>query len=210
MSARYTVVRRTWSKEVPAASRIPARFRNTRCVGTVMSPSTITPLAGSSGIWPETKSSEPARIACEYGPMAAGAADVETASRIDGLRRLDDLAGTEAARAHAQPLDTAVHERAHPLEVRLEPPGSHVMRVTDVPSDDGTFSADFATFCHGFRSGVERRDLSRTGPPRRREERSAQTSNYTPPAQVTKRTHTFVADPRPARQGRRIDLAEFH
>ncbi len=30
---------------------------------------------------PETKSSEPARMACEYGPMAAGADGLETAWR---------------------------------------------------------------------------------------------------------------------------------
>ena len=59
--------------------------------------------------------------------MAAGAADVETASRIvridpsTGLGRLDDLARAEAARADAQPLDAAVDERADALEVRLEP-----------------------------------------------------------------------------------------
>ena len=124
------------------------------------------------------------------GPIAAGAADVETASRIDGLRRLDDLARTEAARAHAQPL-------MPPCDARVgggsaEPPGSHVMRVADVPSDDGTFSADFATFCHGLRSGVGRRDLHEPALPRRRGERSAQTSNYTPTAQLTQGAHTFV------------------
>jgi len=37
-------------------------------------------LAGSSGICPETKTSDPDRIACEYGPIAVGAAAVETAS----------------------------------------------------------------------------------------------------------------------------------
>ena len=31
------------------------------------------PVAGSSGIWPETNSREPARIAWEYGPIAGGA-----------------------------------------------------------------------------------------------------------------------------------------
>src|SRR5688500_919260 len=95
--------------------------------------------------------------------MAAGAAGVETASRVidstdfDGCRRLstalrglDDLARAQAARADAQPLNPAVHERAHALEVRLEPPGRHVMRVTDVPSHDRTLTADFTTFGHGF------------------------------------------------------------
>ena len=33
---------------------------------------TMSPVAGSSGIWPEKYTVLPARTACEYGPMAAG------------------------------------------------------------------------------------------------------------------------------------------
>ena len=90
--------------------------------------------------------------------MAAGAAVVETASRsvaIERLGRLDDLARLQAARADPQPLDAAVDERAHPLQVRLEPPGCHVMRVADVPSHDRTLIADFTTFCHWRASVLE-------------------------------------------------------
>ncbi len=37
-----------------------------------MSPSTMRPVAGSSGTWPETNSSWPARSAAEYGPIGFG------------------------------------------------------------------------------------------------------------------------------------------
>jgi hypothetical protein len=33
--------------------------------------------SGSSGIWPEQKTKLPTRMACEYGPTAAGASEVE-------------------------------------------------------------------------------------------------------------------------------------
>ena len=67
MSARNTVVRTTCSKEAPPAFRISPMFWKTRCVCAAMSPSMTLPVAGSIGTWPETNSSEPARIACEYG-----------------------------------------------------------------------------------------------------------------------------------------------
>ena len=54
--------------------------------------------------------------------MAWGAWEVETACRM-GSGGLDDLVRPDAARADAQALDAAVHERADPLQVRLEPAG---------------------------------------------------------------------------------------
>src|SRR6185295_4272897 len=81
--------------------------------------------------------------------MAFGADSVETASRRGATSGgLDDLVGSEAARADAQPTDSAVDHRANPLEVRFEPPRRDVVRVADVPADDGAFSADFAALCH--------------------------------------------------------------
>ena len=59
--------------------------------------------------------------------MACGAWDVDTACRIasgclDGLARpgLDDLVGPDAARAHPEPLNPAVHQRADALKVGLK------------------------------------------------------------------------------------------
>src|SRR5215218_5667369 len=111
-----------------------------------MSPETIWPVAGSIGTWPETKSSEPARTACEYGPIASGADVVETACRTSG--RLDDLARLQAARAYAQALDTAIDHGANALEIGFEPARGHVVRVADIPADNRAFSAEFAAFCH--------------------------------------------------------------
>ena len=56
---------------------------STRRVCAAMSPSTIWPVAGSSGTWPDTNSSWPARRAGEYGPMAFGASGLEMACFID-------------------------------------------------------------------------------------------------------------------------------
>ncbi len=47
-------------------------------VSVAMSPETMVPVAGSSGIWPEMNRRLPARRAGEYGPMAAGAFGLET------------------------------------------------------------------------------------------------------------------------------------
>ena len=147
-------------------------------------------VAGSSGIWPETNSSDPARTAWEYGPIAAGADDVETASRM-WSGGLDDLAGPQAARADPQPLDSAVHQGANALEVRLEAARRDVVRVADVAADDRPFSADLAAFCHDSMS-LERplhhqtwrrarapATFPKAAPPARRVA-AAQTSDYTP------------------------------
>ena len=78
--------------------------------------------------------------------MAFGADAVETAWRTSG--GLDDLAGLQAARADTQTLDAAVHHRADALEVRLEPPRRHIVRVAHISPDYRAFSAKFAAFCH--------------------------------------------------------------
>jgi hypothetical protein len=52
-------------------------FSITRLVCALTSPGTISPVFGSSGIWPEQKTKLPIRMACEYGPTAAGASEVE-------------------------------------------------------------------------------------------------------------------------------------
>lgn len=78
--------------------------------------------------------------------MALGADAVETAWRTSG--GLDDLAGLEATRTHAQAPNAAVHDRANPLEVRFEPPCGDVVRVADISPDDRAFSAKFAAFRH--------------------------------------------------------------
>jgi hypothetical protein len=52
----------------------------TRSVWATMSPSDIWPVAGSSAICPAVKRNPPLAIACEYGPIAAGASLVAMTS----------------------------------------------------------------------------------------------------------------------------------
>src|SRR5450759_223947 len=135
---------------------IAPTFSSTRRDCARTSPSTNPPVVGSTGICPETNRKSPARMAWEYGPMAAGAAWVETAC---GIRSgsLYDLAGTQAPSAHAQPLGSAVDRRTDRLEVRLEPPSGHVVRVADIVPRDGPLAADFTPLRHGcFPAGKRR------------------------------------------------------
>src|SRR3954465_2860705 len=117
MSPTKTGAERTASRGRPAASRRAPMFVNTCRVCSWTPPGTSWPVAGSSGICPERNSRPPALIACEEGPIAAGAEDVETASRTGRSGGLDDLAGPEAPRADAEALDAAVYDRAEPLQV---------------------------------------------------------------------------------------------
>ena len=66
-------------------------------------------------------------------PSAPTAVEIRPAARLGGL---DDLVRAQAARADAQALDAAVDHRADALEVRLEPPRRHVVRVADIAADD--------------------------------------------------------------------------
>src|SRR5687768_8554977 len=64
---------------------IAFRLSNTRRTCTSNAPSTNCPVAGSSGIWPETYTVEPTLTACEYVPIAAGALGVEMIVRAIGV-----------------------------------------------------------------------------------------------------------------------------
>src|SRR5439155_22265153 len=75
---RKIVVLTTLSKLSPSALKTAAMLSNTRRVCAAISPGTIWPDLGSSGIWPLQKRNLPLRTACEYGPIAAGASFVET------------------------------------------------------------------------------------------------------------------------------------
>ena len=84
--------------------------------------------------------------------MAAGASEVWTASRIGRgllLGRLHNLVGTEAPRADAEAFHAAVHDGLYPLDVSLEPPARHVVRVADVSPERRAFAANVATIGHG-------------------------------------------------------------
>jgi len=59
MSATKMVVFTTLSKLAPPASSTAFRFRITRSVCSPASPRTVCPVAGSTGIWPETKRKDP-------------------------------------------------------------------------------------------------------------------------------------------------------
>src|ERR1051325_2785631 len=68
------------------------------------------------------------------------------------LCRLGDLAGAQATGADPDAPRRAADQRLHRLQVRLEPPRSHVMRVGDRPAYDRAFPADFTPFSHEFSS----------------------------------------------------------
>jgi hypothetical protein len=63
-------------------------------------------------------------------------------------RRLDDFVGTQAARANADALDTAIDERPHCLKIGLEPACADVVSVTHLTSHNRSLSAEFTTFGH--------------------------------------------------------------
>src|SRR6478736_5937058 len=110
---------RTMSSKVPPAALTTARrLSNTRRVCVLMSPSTICPVAGSSGICPDRKRKPPRRTAWEYGPMAAGAWSVAIGIRV--------------MRAILQPLHPVHHaEAAHFAD--------HVGQVLAVADFDAEF-----------------------------------------------------------------------
>src|SRR5437762_8595311 len=146
----------------------------TRRVCAATSPSTIEPVAGSRAIWPEAKSRWPARIACEYGPIAWGASGLETdvfaMSRM-ALCRLHHLVRSQTAGADANSSGAAVHDGADGLQVGLEAARAHVVRMTVLASDHRALAADLTTLsqldppCPSMHQDQERQ---RTQSPQRR------------------------------------------
>jgi len=67
----------TSSSVAPAASTMAFMFSKQRRTWASMSPATSSLVCGSKGICPDTQMVLPTRTACEYTPMAAGAASVE-------------------------------------------------------------------------------------------------------------------------------------
>lgn len=73
ISARKQVVLITLSNVSPASSRIaPTFLQDCSACASILSPTT-SPVAGSTGIWPDANTKLPAIFAWEYGPIAAGA-----------------------------------------------------------------------------------------------------------------------------------------
>src|SRR5260221_11348131 len=99
--------------------------------------------------------------------MAAGAKGVEMACRIGllpwrpasdvRLCGFDDLARTQAPRADPEAADAAVHHRADPLQVRLEPAGGHVVRVAEGLGEDRALVAHSDALRHGSKSSTDRK-----------------------------------------------------
>ena len=81
-SARKIVVFRSCFRLEPASSRMAWRFCMTCSVCSSMPPSTTSCVSGSMPSWPETKTSSPKLIPCEYGAPwnGAGARSVRTTS----------------------------------------------------------------------------------------------------------------------------------
>src|SRR6188474_2375354 len=81
--------------------------------------------------------------------MAPGASGVETGvSGPATLRGLCDLVRPDATRTHAHVAAGAVHDRANPLKVRLEPAGGHVVGVAGLTTHHRLLPAHFTLLCH--------------------------------------------------------------
>src|SRR3954469_7977038 len=74
-------IRTASASDAPPALATVSRLRRHCLVCSPTSPPTSSPVAGSSGVWPERNSSSPVRIAWLYGPTAAGAPSAVTAWR---------------------------------------------------------------------------------------------------------------------------------
>jgi hypothetical protein len=81
-SVRNTFSLATREKSPPAAFTIACRLSNTRRMWISIGPCTSSPVAGSSGICPETYTVLPHFTACEYVPTAFGACAVLTIVRV--------------------------------------------------------------------------------------------------------------------------------
>jgi hypothetical protein len=68
-----TVVFTTFPRSLPEASTTVRRFLSTCFACSSIPPGTISPVAGSSGMFPETNKRSLNFMACEYGPTAPGA-----------------------------------------------------------------------------------------------------------------------------------------
>jgi hypothetical protein len=63
-------------------------------------------------------------------------------------RGFDHFLGSQTPRADADAFDPAVDDRSNCLQIRLEPPRAHIMRVADLPAHHGTFSANLTPLGH--------------------------------------------------------------
>src|SRR5438477_279311 len=80
------------SKLSLSARSTAAMFSITRLVCALTSPGTISPVSGSSGIWPEQKTRLPIRMACEYGPTASWKEDLaKLPTPEEQWKRLDEI-----------------------------------------------------------------------------------------------------------------------
>jgi hypothetical protein len=70
------------------------------------------------------------------------------AAAASGSGGLYHPAGFDAGGANLNPLYLAVSNRPDPLQVGIEPPFVHIVRMADVVPDHGTLSADVAFFGH--------------------------------------------------------------
>src|ERR1700751_3176649 len=130
-SASRTVSFTIPSSDPPAASATAFRLANTwRVCASV--PSRRLPVAGSSPTCPDRYTVSPARIACEYGPIAAGAASVWIGCLLTRLSRCvaDNVARTQEpvgllaldVGAGLDPRVDAAEERPNALEAELLQP----------------------------------------------------------------------------------------
>src|SRR5215213_739022 len=103
--ARKTVVFTSRSRPLPASSRIAARFASTCSVcSPIVSPIISCP-PGSSASWPDTNTSPPATIACEYGAPWKGAGACSVRTTVLSAIGLLSVPGHRAAQRRAKRLE---------------------------------------------------------------------------------------------------------
>ena len=74
-----------------------------------------------------------------------------TQSLNDSIRLgFHDFSASQARRAHAHALISALHLRVHRAQIDVPAPLGHVMGVTDVIPGPRLLAADFANLCHDY------------------------------------------------------------
>ncbi len=134
-----------------------------------------------SGRWPDRAAPDPTRTAAglRERPESTGRSPsarrgwkplLHASTSLAASRRLarpcfDHFAGAEAARADAHAFVAAVDDRLDRLQIRLEPPRAHVVRVAVLPAHNRTLSAKFTSLGHDYSTFLRRNpDYTRHAP----------------------------------------------
>ena len=85
--------------------------------------------------------------------LAGGVVVLDAGDRRWPTWRFHNAISPNALGAHPDPAHFAVHDRTHPLQVRVPPPIRFVVRVADIVTVDRSLATDFTNACHDFVPG---------------------------------------------------------